>query len=237
MSKRLLLIFLAFASFTLFAGHEKGGVVIKYTSMAGVNGNPLSYLVEVYAIYETGAIPPPANISISVTSSCFTNYVFNFPRIGNLTPMNSADYCTPGTNIGGSSGLAYYRDTVVLNGVCNDFLFAHVGGFGRYFNTTNVDDNFSGSAYFGITLDNTHGPNSSPHLPITDLIQGLCINTPLTMYSFNEADGDSVYYSASAPQRMISGGISDYPYKSGYSQANQVGSSSGFNVDPNSGVI
>lgn len=219
-----------------YAGHEKGGVIITYKSMASVTGNPLAYLVEAYAVYET-VIVPPANVQITITSSCFTNYAIALPRIGGLIPVHSADYCTPGTNIGGTNGLAHYRDTIILAGTCSDFLFAHIGGIGRYFTTSNIDDNFSGSAYFGVSLDNTLGPNSCPTLPISHFIQGLCINTPLVLYGFSEPDGDSLHFTPSSPQRHLSGTVSNFPYKTGYSQANQVGSNSGFTVNPLNGVV
>ena len=220
-----------------YAGHEKGGVILSYKSVAGVNNNPLEYVLEAYAIYESGPIPAPSSISVVISSSCFSTSSVNLPRIGSVTSLTSADYCTPGTNIGATSGMAYFRDTVTLPGTCSDFKFSHTAGPGRYFLASNVDDNFSGSAYFEVHLDNTLGPNSCPNLPNADFAQGLCINQPLILYGFSENDGDSLYFSASAPQRIASGSVSNFPYKTGYSQSNQFGVSLAFTLNPSSGIL
>lgn len=237
MSKLLLPVLLLLFSAPIFAGHEKGGVILRYESVAAVNNNPLQYVVEAYAIYETGGLPSPASISVTLSSSCYPNSSISLSRIGSVIPMNSADYCTPGTNIGSTSGLALFRDTVILPGTCSDFSFTHTGGAGRYFNASNVDDNFSGNAYFEVELDNTLGPNSCPDLDPSNFAQGLCINQPNILYGFSEDDGDSLYFSPSAPQRISGGSVTNFPYKSGFSQSNQFGTAQAFSLNNQTGVL
>jgi PKD repeat protein len=237
MSKLLLPVLLLFLSSSIFAGHEKGGVILRYESVAAVNNNPLEYVLEAYAVFETGGIPSPASISVSVSSSCFPNSSISLPKIGALNPLITADYCTPGTNIGATSGVALYRDTVILPGTCSDFSFSYTGNAGRYFQVSNVDDNFSGNSFFEVQLNNTLGPNTCPSLPTSDMALGLCINQPQIVYGFNETDGDSLYFTPSAPQRFSGGSVSNYPYKSGFSQNNQFGTSSPFSVNTQTGVL
>lgn len=223
-----------------YAGHEEGGIIITYKSLEHVNGDSLEYELTVYSIYSLIGPSAPTTASVNLSSSCFTNSIYSLPRISNssggLLSLANADYCVGNTTISSNSGLALYRDTVILPGYCADFRFYISGGFGRYSFATNLASNFN-TAYFFTDLNNLHGLNSTPDAVVNDLIQAICINKPLSLYGFTEPDGDSIVFTASTPQTITGSTTSNYSYNAGYSVNNPVGSTSGYTVDTTTGAV
>jgi PKD repeat protein len=226
-------------SLLLQAGHELGGIIITYESVLGATGDSLKYELKVYAVYDKFGVTPPPSLNISLSSSCFSNSMFNLPSSGGsngLLPLIGADYCTSTNSINSSNGLAIYSDTITLPGKCADFKFYYSGGFGRYNNTANIQNSFQ-TAYFFADLNNLYGPNSAPTSSVNGLIQASCLNYPLNLYGFTESDGDSVAYSASAPSYISGTAVLNFGFNPGYSLANPVNSNLGYSVDVNTGLV
>lgn len=259
MYSRSLMVLLLSISSIVQAGTEQGGVIITYKSLASVTGNLLSYVVEASMIYDTSATPAtPTSINIDVSSSCFIDANHVLPMIGNPQSVIS-DYCDPLTSDKGNYEIAIYRDTITLPGVCSDFNFSYTSnGIWGAFNTINLgpfnawwwwgwgtSNTYSQRYNFSISLDNTLGPNNSPTLPEDNLFQVGCLDTSLSLYSFNEVDGDSVYYTSSVPKVRYhySSFLGSYDtvgngyYHIPYTRQNQVGSKSGFSVNAGSGAL
>ena len=232
----ILFVVLLFSS-GLKAGHEFGGIIVRYESMAHVHNNPNQYLVQVYAVFATQGIPSPASYSLSINSSCFPNSTVSLPKIGTTYSLYSIDYCTPSTMGTYPKGYSLYQDTVILPGKCADYEFVYSGGFGRYSTYTNITNNFTGIPYYSASLNNTISPASSPSFDTDDLVQSFCVNKPIILYGFSDTDGDSLYFQSSAPRMLLSGVISTYSYQPGYSATNPLNSSAGFSLDQNTGVI
>ncbi len=232
------LLFMALLFSTILkAGHEFGGIIVRYESMAHVHNNPNQYLVQVYAVFATQAVAPPPSYSISINSSCFPNSSISLPKIGTLYNLYSVDYCTPGAAGGYYKGYSLYQDTVILPGKCADYEFVYSGGFGRYSTYANITNNFTGTPYYSASLNNTISPASSPSFDPNDLVQSFCVNKPVTLYGFNDPDGDSLYFQSSAPKILIGGVLSTYSYQPGYSSTNPLNSPVGFILDPNTGIV
>lgn len=240
LKKYLFAAVLLFAFSTSKAGHEEGGVIISYRSLASLNGDSLEYEVTLYSIYSLQGINAPTTFGVSLSSSCFPTNTISLPRVssssGGLLPLLGADYCSPSLNINANSGLGLYRDTIILPGKCSDFRFSVSSGFGRYNLTANIASNF-GTNYFFVTLNNLHGPNSCPQVDQNDIIQAACLLKPLNLYGFIEADGDSVVYKPSTPLNISGSTISVLSYVNGYSQANPVNSPTGYFLDSSTGVV
>tara|TARA_R110002072_G_scaffold95702_3_gene210908 strand:+ start:494 stop:2689 length:2196 start_codon:yes stop_codon:yes gene_type:complete len=241
MSKKYLLaLSLVFCFFYSKAGHEEGGVIITYKSLADVTGDSLEYEITVYSVYSLLGVSAPTSLNISLTSSCFPNSNISLARVnsstGGLLPLLGADYCAPSLNVSANSGLGLYRTTIILPGKCADFRFSLSSGFGRYNFTANMASSF-GTNYFFITLNNLHGPNSSPQVDQADILQAACLLKPLSLYGFIEADGDSVVYSPSTPLNISGTSISAISYNLGYNQQNPVNSPTGYNLDSSTGVV
>lgn len=239
-TKTILSIFFSlFLTAQSFGGHEVGGVIITYESVAQVNNNALEYVMNVYMFFDkSGPVSsPPGSVSLSHSSSCHTNGSFNLGLVssanGNFLPLLGSDYCSSSTSIQSTVGLAHYQDTVTLPGTCGNFKFYIASGFGRFNNMTNINSNF-GTNLFSVGLNNLNGPNSSPHLPISDMIQAACLSKPLNLFSFSENDGDSLYFGPGTPQLSPNGNLF---YAPGYSLTNQTGSSAGFSINQNSGQL
>lgn len=223
------------------AGHEEGGIIISYKSLVALNGDSLEYEITVYSVYSTVTpIPIPSNASVNLSSGCFANAIYSLPRISNSTggllSLGSGNYCAPTVNINANSGLAMYRDTVILPGKCADFTFYIQGGFGRFNIFTNMAFN-SDTHYFSTDLNNIDGPNSIPSFPLADLVQASCVLKPLNLYNFIESDDDSVVYSASVPTYISGSTISNFAFGVGYSQANPVNSTAGYSINPLTGKV
>jgi PKD repeat protein len=241
MNKRTGLLLLLLSCFTqLYAGHELGGVIIRYESVAHVHNNPFQYVLSVYSIYDKQGVSSPANATVNLQSSCYGSTSFTLPKIttggAGLLPLVGADYCS-GTNfIQNNYGLALYRDTVVLPGLCSNYLFSIIAGSGRFNAMPNIATNYSQN-YFETTLNNTMGPNSSPTIAMNQLIQAVCINRPLRLYGYSDTDGDSLFITKSTP--LIVSGATQVPvsYASGYSQANQVNATGGYAINNATGEI
>ncbi len=227
---------LLFATAT-YAGHEVGGMIINYQSVAHVNNNSLQYVVTVYNLLDKNSLAAPTYVSVVQTSTCFSTTNHSLPRVSvgtnGLLPLLGSDYCSISSSIQSTIGLAIYRDTITLPGTCSDFKFAITGGFGRYNQTVNITSGFNGT-YFEAKLNNMLGPNSTPQVPITDIIQAACLNKPLILYNFTEADGDSLYFESGTPKISAT---TTYTYAPGYSVTNQINSSAGFTVNNLTGVL
>lgn len=239
--RNFLLVFsLVFLSFNSFAGHEEGGIIINYRSLASLNGDSLEYEITIYSVFSLLGVSAPTNMNVGLTSSCFSNTNYSLPRVssssGGLLPLLGADYCAPSLNIGTNSGLGLYRDTVILPGKCANFRFEVSSGFGRYNFTANIASSF-GTNYFFVTLNNLNGPNSSPQVDQTDIIQAACLLKPLSLYGFIEPDGDSVVYKPSTPLNISGSTITPLSYSLGYSVLNPVNSPSGYSLDSSTGVV
>lgn len=241
MLKKYLLVFsLVFFYFNSNAGHEEGGVIINYRSLASLNGDSLEYEVTVYSIYSLAGISAPTTFSVNLSSSCFPNSNISLPRIssssGGLLPLLGADYCAPSLNISANSGLGLYKDTIILPGKCADFRFSVSSGFGRYNFTANIASSF-GTNYFFVTLDNMSGPNSCPQVEQSDILQAACLLKPLNLYGFTDPDGDSLVFKPSTPLNISGPTITALSYSLGYSQSNPVNSPTGYSMDPLTGVV
>ncbi len=226
-----------FLSLSIYAGHEVGGMIITYESVAHVHKNSLQYVITVYNLLDNGSIPPPNSVSVTQSSSCFATTNHSLPRVsvgtnGLLTLLGS-DYCSASSSIQNTIGLAIYRDTVTLPGLCLNFKFAITGGFGRYNLINNLSNGFN-STYFEAKLNNQTGPNSTPQIPVSDMIQAACLNKPLNLYSFTESDGDSLHFGSGFPQISAT---SNYTYASGYSVVNQINTTAGFNLSSTTGSL
>ena len=240
MRKFLLVFSFAFLYFNSFAGHEEGGIIINYRSLANLNGDSLEYEVTIYSIFSLAGIAAPTTMGVNLTSSCFSTSTYSLPRVssssGGLLPLLGADYCAPSLNISSNSGLGFYRDTVILPGKCSNFRFEVSSGFGRYNFTANIASSF-GTNYFFVTLDNLNGPNSCPQVDQSDILQAACLLKPLTLYGFIEPDGDSVVYKPSTPLNISGSTITPLSYSLGYSRLNPVNSPSGYFLDSTNGVV
>lgn len=226
-------------SLSSYAGHEVGAMIITYESVAHVNNNSLQYVITVYNLIDRSSVPIPAPASVTVTqsSSCYNNANHSLPRVsvgtnGFLTLLGS-DYCSTSKTIQNTIGLAVYRDTITLPGTCINFKFSIMGGVGRYSNTVNIAGGF-GSCYFEVKLNNTIGPNSTPKLPILDIIQAACIGKPLNLYNFIESDGDSLHFGPGFPLMTPT---TFFSYAPGHSVTNQVSSNTGFTVNNQTGLL
>ncbi len=226
--------------FNSFAGHEEGGIIINYRSLANLNGDSLEYEITIYSIFSLAGIAAPTTMGVNLTSSCFSTSTYSLPRVssssGGLLPLLGADYCAPSLNISSNSGLGFYRDTVILPGKCANFRFEVSSGFGRYNFTANIASSF-GTNYFFVTLDNLNGPNSCPQVDQSDILQAACLLKPLTLYGFIEPDGDSVVYKPSTPLNISGSTITPLSYSLGYSRLNPVNSPSGYFLDSTNGVV
>ncbi len=238
MTRLRLLILFIFSTFSSFAGHELGGVILTYQSVASVNNNPLEYVLTAYMMFDRSGIslPPPSVANITQSSSCYSNTTHSLPLVsqpgGNFLPLIGADYCSTTSSIQNNFGLVVYRDTITLPGTCLNFKFT-VSTLGRFNYAINLLPSFS-SSYFEIKLNNTLGPNSSPTLPINEIVQAVCLSKPLNLFQFSELDGDSLHFGAGTPQVSTS---STLTYASGFSLGNQTASLTGFVVNPQTGSV
>lgn len=240
MLKRASLVFLLFCSvFNGYAGHEVGGIIIRYESVAQQKNDPYAYVLSMYSIYDKMA-PAPANAVIQLNSACYGSTSFSLPKVipgsFGLLPLQGADYCSGTSSIQSSYGLALYRDTVVLPGICSNYLFSIAAGYGRYNNMLNMTSNFNQN-YFEVMLNNTGGPNSSPTIPLAQLVQAVCTNKPLHLFSYTDSDADSLYFAKGTPLFQSGGSPGSLSYASGYSQSNQVNSSSGYTLNSTTGEV
>ncbi len=240
--KELLILLLVFFTLgSLQAGHELGGMIITYKSAPGSANNPLRYEVTAYSIYDNQGISAPPSINIGLQSSCFSNQTISLSRNasagGSFTTISGLGYCTGNVSGGLSLSLAVFKGIVVLPGTCANFRFFTSSCCGRYGSTNNISSGFSNTDYFYADLNNTISPNSSPELSLSDFIRLVCPNKALNLYNFSEADGDSVYYSLSAPTMLSGSTVSNQSYQTGYSVSNQVGSSTGFTLNSATGAI
>lgn len=234
-------LLLSLFSIFSFAGHESGGVIITYESVASVNNNPLEYVLNVYMFYDKqGPVTtPPTILAVSLNSSCYATTSISLPTVnpgGGFLTLSGADYCTPGTAIQSNIGLAHYQDTILLPGTCGDFRFNIASGFGRFNTTSNLTFNFN-TNYFEARLNNNLGPTSSPNIPIGEALRAACLNKPLNLFNMTEADGDSMHYNTAAPL-TISGGVStQMSYGPGFSQSNQTGTTTTFSLNAQTGLV
>ncbi len=233
-----------FSSFNLYSGHEQGGAVITYESVAHVNGNSLEYVISVYRVFDLAGITPSTDITINI-DGCAYDYSVILPRIsasgpGGLSSIAGLNYCVSASFSPTDYGLGVYTDTIVLPGVCPNFRISYIsGGLSPYLSADNISPAHN-DAYFSVLLNNVKGPNSSPQFDRNDLLIKACLNQPLSLYGFSEPDGDSVLYSASRPQQIIpaTGVISNIPYNPGFSVNNPVGASGGnYSVDSLTGTV
>lgn len=225
---------------TCFAGHEEGGLIINYRSLASLNGDSLEYEITVYSVFSLFGVSAPTAMNVSLSSSCFANSNYSIPRVssstGGLLPLIGADYCAPTLNISTNSGLGLYRDTVILPGKCADFRFFISSGFGRYNFTTNISNGFS-TNYFFVTLDNMNGPNSTPIVDQNDILSAVCLLKPLTLFGFIDPDGDSLVFTPSTPQYISGTSISNFAYQTGYTRQNPVNSPTSYVMDSATGQV
>ncbi len=240
--KKLLLLFvLTSLTFGAKAGHELGGMIITYRSAPGPSNDPLRYEIIAYSVYDNSGIAPPTSSNVAISSGCFPNQTVQVSRIGtsggSLTTLSGLDYCTGTVSGSISLSMAIFKGFVTLPGTCADFRFYGSSCCGRYTNMINITPNFSGSDYFYADLNNLNGPNSTPELNVTDFIRFACPNKPLNIYSFTEADGDSVVYTPSAPTYQSGSSFTNHTYSAGYSISNPVGSTTGYSLNASTGAV
>ncbi len=241
MLKKVIVLLFCFSVLSnTYAGHEVGGIIIRYESVAQVNNNPNQYVLYMYSIYDKQGLAAPSTATINLTSGCFSNTSFSLPRISAggsaLLPLAGADYCSSASTIQNGYGLALYRDTIILPGVCSSYLFSIAAGFGRFNAGINMSNNFN-TNYFEVRLNNMAGPNSSPVLPVSQFIQAVCTNKPISLFSYTDADGDSIHFTKSTPLYKTGNTTNPILYANGYSQGNQTGSTSGYVINNNTGEV
>lgn len=224
-------------SFSCFAGHETGVFVLTYENVGAITGNPLSYVVSVSEVYDTQILTPPSSVSIDLTSSCYPTTQITLPKLANTTYISGSYYCLASGAANYHYHRVLYQDTIVLPGTCAQFNLVHTGSFSRYGYFSNLSTTGAGNPYFSTLLNNSQGPNSSPTTDFAEAFKKICINKPVTLFSFDEPDGDSIYYSPSVPSRITGTTISNYSYVSGYSTANPVGSTVGYSLNPATGQV
>lgn len=216
-----------------FAGHERGSLIITYEA---VPGQPLKYEVTVKAIFDSYAfVNPPTSINLNVASPCFTDFSQSLPRIGsssNATAILGANYCTsaPGYFY---TGLAEYRGVVTIPSSCANITLSTSSGAGRLDGTQNIQSLFD-TPYFYVKLNTSSGVNNSPEVHINDLAQAICLNQTANLYGFTEPDGDSLFFSKATP---LKNATTSFSWKTGYSQANPLGTSSTYNLDAATGKV
>lgn len=233
--KKLITSFaLLFSSLSLFAGHEGGPVVISYKN---IPGQPLQYEITIRAFYTTygAAIAPPSQVILEATSSCFSNTSYTLPRVGSGSPisMSGSEYCGYGSYF---NGLAEYKSTVTLPAHCADILLSISAGPGRFDFVQNLQSNFD-LPYFYTKLNTLLGPNNSPSIPDLDLVQTACLNTPITLFGYTDADGDSLYFEKSTAQKKVGTTIVNFSYLSGYSKNRPFGNTIPYVLDPVTGIV
>lgn len=236
--KRLLSLILLVLTVSTYAGHERGGIIITYEP---VPNQPLQYELTVRALFEGGgfSIPPPTSLTINASSACFTNTTYNLPKVGSasgVSPILGADYCSA-VSSSTYQGIAVYKSTITLPAHCASITFWLASGFGRYNNMVNINSN-SGLSYYYAKLNTLSGPNKSPQVADIDLMQVACVNKQVNLYSFTDADGDSLYFMKSTPLKSTTGSsYTTYPWNTGYSQSNPVGGTSTYTLNSSTGEV
>ena len=236
--RKLLSIGLLLATLSLFAGHERGGIIITYEP---VPNQPLQYELTVRALYEGGgfSIPPPTSLTVNASSACFNNTSYSLPKIGSasgVSPILGADYCST-VSSANYQGIVMYKSTITLPAHCSNITFWLASGFGRFNNMVNINST-SGTSYFYAKLNTLSGPNKSPQVADIDLMQVACVNKQVNLYSFTDADGDSLYFVKSTPQRSTGGAnFTNYSWNMGYSQSNPVGGTGTYSINNANGEI
>jgi len=238
MKKIIITLATLFFSLAMYAGHEKGGAIITYKP---VPGQPLQYEVTVKALYEGGAsaITPPSSTTINIGSTCFTDFTQSLPRVGittgSVVPILGADYCNPSGPSTFFQGIAEYKGTVTLPAHCANVLFHLSAGFGRFDFSQNLQSNFD-TPYFYARLNTMVGPNNSPQVPDLDFMQVACLNKSVSLFGYTDADGDSLYFEATTPQKKSGTVISNYSWTAGYSQSNPLGAGSSYSLNSSTGT-
>lgn len=233
--KKLITSFaLLFCSLSLIAGHEGGPVVISYKN---IPGQPLQYEITIRAFYTTygTAIAPPSQVVLEATSSCFSYTSYTLPRVGSGSPisMSGSEYCGYGSYF---NGLVEYKSTVTLPAHCADILLSISAGPGRFDFVQNLQSNFD-LPYFYTKLNTLLGPNNSPSIPDLDLVQTACLNTPITLFGYTDADGDSLYFEKAIAQKKVGTTIVNFSYLSGYSKNRPFGNTIPYVLDPVTGIV
>lgn len=236
-TKKILGLFTAIMLYTsAYGGHEIGGMIITYESVAHVNNNSLQYVLTVYNLVDNFGLPSPSSVTVNQASTCYSNTTHSLPRVSvgtnGILQLIGSDYCSTNSTIQTSTGLAIYRDTITLPGVCATFKF-YISSFSRYGSMINIANGF-GSNYFEVKLNNLAGPNSSPTVPVLDLIQAACTGKTLSLYNFSEADGDSLHFGPGFPQMTAT---TNHAFASGYNVTNQIGTTLGFTVNSQNGNL
>ena len=217
---------------SLFAGHERGSLIITYE---GVPGQPLKYEVTIRAIFDSQALAPPSNVSLNVASPCFSNFNQTLPRVGSTgsaVPILGADYCTsaPGYFY---TGLAEYKGIVTLPQHCVTITLSLSSGAGRFDGTQNIQS-FYDTPYFYAKLNSSYGVNNSPRVDVKDLAQAVCLNKNVSIYGFTEPDGDSLFFSKATPLKSAT---TNFTWQSGYNQANPLGTGSTYSLNAQTGKV
>lgn len=219
---------------TVRGSHNFGGEMW-YEYIGDSTGVPHQYIIYL-RLYSDQAVVGHGHVGIA--SSCYPS---TSVTLGRTAPMGYIQDSTGGyylpemrsCNDDSVSSFSYdlyvthFQGTIILPGTCSDFQFS-------FHNCclTSVD-NLAGSSSInrtfaiGALLNNTLGPNSSPAF-ITAPITKFCNNIPqTTSHAGVEKDLDSIFYKSIDLQN----------YSSGYSSAQPMKTTTGFNLDSKSGTL
>jgi hypothetical protein len=201
MRKAIFILFLGFASvFQVQASHFLG-FDIHYRYIGDSTGIAHHYEFVAFFYRDVTGIQAPQTIMLNVTSSCFPNSTITLIRNSSVVQGQPNPASSTCVDVGPATGtkvqtLYFYKNTVILPGICHDFAFSHSCGGCR-----NPTNNGLGTQTFfiQIKLNNTLGPNSSPIFN-SQFIGPLCVNRPLLFsHRASEPDGDSLRYTLIPP--------------------------------------
>ncbi len=231
MKKILLIIGLFFAGLTSsFASHLMGAD-ITYTH---VSGNDYEVTLTVYRDCSGITVSTTQTLSF-ISASCGQNFTFSIPyiqtsEVSQVCP-SALTTCNGGSNPGTE---AYVFQGIVTLPPCSDWVMSWTNG-SRNANITNLVNPDVNNIYIENTLNNIIGANNNSPLFFNLPTPYLCANN-LAIYSHaaTDVDGDSLYYSLTQP---LSAAGSPIAYMAGYSMLQPIITTSGVNLNPQTGEM
>ncbi len=235
------------------ASHFSGGEVF-YRYIGDSTGIPFQYEITVIFYRNNGGISI-LNLSqeICIKSSCYPNkrvdlqklmYTGSDPRGGGNGgwPIEGVDDCADKSDLNYKEISRHiYQNTVILDGVCADWVFSVNASCCRDAND-NITFSSSSNLYLEAVLNNTFGPNSSPQF-VSPAAKAFCVKGPTQIpfewhQTVHEIDGDSILYSFATPQegRYCGPGV-DLMYISPFTYNNPLPTLNGFNLDQKTGTF
>jgi hypothetical protein len=229
----LAVLFVLLTSSSIRASHAQG-MDLTYTCIG-----PNAYTVTLKFFRDCDGVSAPSSAVVSYSSaSCGVSATVTLAQVGgaiDITPICPSANSSCGSNGQFGTEQYTYSGTLTLPANCGTDWVLGYSICCRNGIITTLNSPSNQSIYVGAQLNNTLSPcNSSPtfnNIP-TPIV---CNNQPvLYNHGVTDPDGDSLAFSLTACQQSA---VTNVNYGGGFSAGNPLSTSTGVNIDPNTGQL